>query len=63
MSEVDYARLPERYSGCYVARRDGEDVASAETCDELSDELESLAVEWGELMIEYVEPPNVVSVY
>lgn len=63
MSEVDYAELRERYGGRYVARRDKEVVASAQTYDELSDELEKLAVEWGELIIEYVEPPNVVSVY
>jgi len=38
-------------------------VASAETYDELSERLERAGVNWGELLLEYVEPATVVGVY
>lgn len=63
MAETDYAWLQQQYGGRYVAQRDGEVVASAETYDELSDQLEGAAMEWGELIIEYVEPAHIVCVY
>lgn len=63
MAEVDYVQLQQRYGGRYVARRDGEVIASAETYDELCDQLEKAAVAWDELIIEYVEPANIVCVY
>ena len=63
MAELDYAQLQQQYGGRYVARRDGEVIANAETYDELSEQLEATAVEWGKLIIEYVEPPQIVCVY
>jgi hypothetical protein len=63
MTEVDYASLQERYGGRYVARRNGEVIASAETYNELSDQLEEAAVQWAELIIEYVEPRDSIRVY
>jgi hypothetical protein len=63
MAEVDYAELQQRYGGRYVAQRNGEVVASAETYDELSEQLESAVTDWDGLIIEYVEPPGVVCVY
>ena len=63
MAEIDYAELQQRYGGRYVARRDGEVIASAETYDELSEQLEEAAVEWSQLLIEYVEPANITCVY
>jgi hypothetical protein len=63
MTEVDYASLQERYGGRYVARHNGEVIASAETYNELSDQLEEAAVQWAELIIEYVEPRDSIRVY
>jgi len=63
MAEVDYALLQQRYGGRYVARRDSEVIASGDTYDELSDQLEKAVVDWGEIIIEYVEPANIVCVY
>ena len=63
MAEVDYAQLQQRYGGRYVARRDSEVITSADTYDELCDQLEKAAVDWSELVIEYVEPANIVCVY
>lgn len=63
MGEVDYIQLQQQYGGRCVARRDGEVIASAETYEELCDQLEKGAFEWGELIIEYVEPANIVCVY
>ena len=63
MAEIDYALLQQRYGGRYVARRSGEVVASAETYDGLSDQLEAGVVDWDELIVEYVEPADIVCVY
>lgn len=63
MSDLDYAKLQRRYGGRYVARRDGEVVADAETYDQLSARLEAAALRWSDLVIEYVEPVGIVGVY
>lgn len=63
MAEVDYAQLQQRYGGRYVAHRNGEVIASAETYDELCDQLEQAVVSWDEVIIEYVEPAHIVCVY
>jgi hypothetical protein len=63
MPEIDYAELQRLYGGRYVAQRGGQVIASAETYDDLSRQLESAAVDWGEILIEYVEPADVVCVY
>jgi hypothetical protein len=53
--EAAYLRLQERYGGKYVAWRD--------TYDEFSEQLEEAAVDAGNLLVEYVEPADSVSVY
>jgi Family of unknown function (DUF5678) len=63
MAKIDYIQLQERYGGRYIARRDDEVIASAETYDALSGQLDGMAVDWGTLVIEYVEPAWSVRVY
>jgi hypothetical protein len=63
VTEEDRTQLQRRHGGRYVACRDGEVVASAETYDELSDQLDAAAIEWSRVVIEYVEPTNRVGAY
>ena len=63
MTEIDYAQLQRQYGGRYVARRRGEIIAAAETYDQLSDQLEQMALNWDDVLIEYIEPANLVCVY
>ena len=63
MAEVDYTQLQEEYGGQYVARRSGEMIASAHTYDDLSIQLDNMAVEWNDIIIEYVEPTSSINVY
>ena len=63
MAQVESAELQQRYGGRYVARCKEEVIASATTNDELSDQLEGAAVEWADLIIEYVEPATIIRVY
>ena len=63
MLELDYQKLQERYGGRFVARREGQVIASAETYDELSNQLQGAETNWVGLVIEYVEPADKVSVY
>ena len=63
MADVDYVQLQHQYGGRYVARREGEVVASAETYDALIDQLEAAGVDSTDLIIEYIEPADTVCVY
>ncbi len=63
MADIDYVQLQQHYGGRYIARRDTEVIANAATYDELSDQLEGMAVVWQQLVIEYVEPVSSVRVY
>lgn len=63
MAAIDYTQFQQQYGNCYVAWRDGEIIASAETYDALSNQLEGSVTEWDKLIIEYVEPAHVVCVY
>ena len=63
MPDISYSELQRRHGGRYVAQRDGTVVASAETYDELSRQLDGAGTNWSELTIEYVEPIDVVCVY
>ena len=63
MASTEYQELQKRYGGYYLARRNSEIIASAETYDELDDQLETIGVDWGQIVIEYVEPATVVGVY
>lgn len=63
MVDLDYVQLQQHYGGRYVARRNSDIIASAETYDELSEQLEGSVVDWDELIIEYVEPSDTVCAY
>ena len=63
MADIDYVQLQQQYGGRYIARRDATVIASAETYDALSNQLEGMPVEWDTLVIEYVEPVLSVRVY
>ena len=63
MTEIDYPELQRLYPGRFIAQRDGEVVAAEPTYDALVDELKRLRPIWGELLIEYVERPDVVAIY
>ena len=63
MSAIDYTQLQQQYGSHYMAWRDGEVIASAETYDELSDRFEGIVIEWDKLIIAYVEPAHLVCVY
>ena len=63
MTEVDYKKLQQRYGGLFIARRDEDVVVSATTYDELADGLERMRTRVDDLVIEYVEPIGMISVY
>lgn len=56
-------QLQATYGGRYVARRNDRVVADAESYDALCDELDRRDESWAELVVEYVEPADSVSVY
>jgi hypothetical protein len=59
----DYPRLQQEYGGQYVARRGNKVLASAERYETLSEQLKQLGRDDGELIVEYVEPPDLASAY
>lgn len=63
MTDIDATVPHQRPAGRYVALRDGEVLVTADTYDELSEQLERAGTEWADLAIEYVEPAGVVRVY
>jgi hypothetical protein len=63
MTEIEYAELQRRHGGRYVARRGNDVIASAGSYRELSAQLDRLAARRADLVVEYVEPPDVVSAY
>jgi len=63
MTEANYAVLQQGYGGRYVARRGADVIADASTYDELADRLEKTVTDWSDIIIEYIEPANVVCVY
>ncbi len=63
MATADYVDLQRQYGGRFVAHRDGEVVASAESFDDLIDLLERMEADWAELIIEYVESADCIHVY
>lgn len=62
MGELDYIALQQRYGGRYVADCDGEVIASAETYEELSEQLEGMDVDWDRTVIGFVERSDVIRV-
>lgn len=63
MEDVDYTELQRRHGGQYVARRGREILLNAATYDELADWLEQGIDRLGEVVVEYVEPADVVGVF
>ena len=63
MGEVDYTSLQQQYGGHYIARREEQVIADAASYDELIDHLENATIDWSKIIIEYVEPANIVCVY
>ena len=63
ITDAEYAELQRRYGGQCVARRGAEVVVSADSFDELVDAFRSLDMDWTDVIVEYIDPPNVVSVY
>ncbi len=63
ITDAEYAALQRRYGGQRVARRGAEVVVSAESFDELIDAFRSLDIDWTDVIVEYIDPPDVVSVY
>ncbi len=63
MAELDYMKLQEHYGGRSVALRGGEVVASAETYEELAEQLDRAGMDWTQLEIAWIDPPDVVCVY
>ena len=59
----DYIALQHQFGGQWVATRDGEVVAHTASLGELHRPLEAADAWTADVLIEYVEPPDVVSVY
>ncbi len=62
MAERDDPDFRRRYGGCYVATRDGDVIASDRSYEQLSVHLERTVVEWRGVVVEYVDPFDVVRV-
>jgi hypothetical protein len=63
MADTGYAQFQRQYGERYIARHDGQIIASAETFDALSDHPDGMAVEWDKIIIEFIEPVSSVCVY
>ena len=63
MTGYDYMALQQEYGGQYVATRDGGVVAYAASLGELHRLLKAADAWTADVLIEYVEPPDIVSVY
>ena len=62
-SAADYARLQEGYGGRFVAARNGEVVASAETSGELFRLLDESGDYTEDVVVEYVWPKGAIFAY
>ena len=63
MAMLDDATLRRRYGGQYVAGRDGEVIASDERYERLSEQLESLNLDWDRIVVKYVDLFDVARIY
>jgi hypothetical protein len=63
VGEVNYAELQERFGGRYVARREADVLASAESDAELNQLLEEALTDWRGVVTEYVEPIDAIRFY
>ena len=60
---VGYLRLQREHGGRYVALRGGEVIASATTYEALSEQVRQADARGDEIVIEYVESPDLASAY
>jgi len=56
-------RLRQHYAGNYVAWLNDQVYLSAPTYDELCDRLDQMPIDQGKLVVEYLEPFDVIRVY
>ena len=63
ITDAEYGELQRRYGGQVVARRGAEVIASAESYEKLSAQIESAVLDWTEVIIEYVEPVDRICAY
>ncbi len=63
MRQLDYAELQEKYGDKYMATRDTEVVASAETLGELAQILAERNVDDGSVVFRYVRPKDEACAY
>jgi hypothetical protein len=63
MEEMDRAELQRLFGGRFVAHTGQEVVASAATYPELANILSRVGIDRSTLIIEYIEPADVLSIY
>lgn len=63
LADEKTAEIQRRYGGQYIARVDDQVIASAASYRELSRQIDQKGLNWGKLIIEYVEPATSVSVF
>jgi hypothetical protein len=56
-------RLRQQHAGRYVAWLGDEVYLSAETCDELMNQLNQMSIDQGKLVVEYIRRSDVVYIY
>ena len=61
--DPEVERLREQYAGNYVAWLGNQVYLSTPTYDELMDRLNQMPIDQGTLIVEYLEPLDVVRVY
>lgn len=59
----DADRLRREFAGSYVAWLGDEVFLSAETYDDLCDQLNQMLIDQGKLVIGYIEPLDIIRVY
>jgi hypothetical protein len=63
VTDEEYAELQRRHGGQYVVRRGPEVLLSAATYDDLSARLDDRSIDWDQVVIEYIDPPDRVCAY
>jgi len=62
MRAKSYPQLQKKYGGKFIARRDGEVIASAKTSKALWDKVRD-KVGSPQMLIEYIEPKGAICIY
>lgn len=63
MTEKPYTELQEKYAGLFVARKEGNVVATGRSHKELVENLKRLGIERKDLTFEFIEPTDALSIY